>query len=274
MLAALAGPLAPAQEDNGAGAGASIIGPVADGTPPPPPPPKEMPAFQVEATTTHRLRDHKVIMLRVADPGLPDPPPPPPPPTKDQMDAFRASAWWQEMVARHGRTKFLFVSATVYDHQKTFVRWCGNGTPARSFAAWSNVDFNHFSGMGGFEADSVCYSLFMGVGNMDTARLKAQAARAGREFQEPQPPPLPADGPGFVLVEGDAQDTEGMAPIVAIHDLYRVEKDRLAAAYEGRERAHAEREAWLKANPPVPQDSVIRFWPGKGSRYHRKETGP
>jgi len=46
----------------------------------------------------------------------------------------------------------------------------------------------------------------------------------------------------------------------ALHDLYAAEGGRLAAAHEGREQARREREAFLKANPPRPRDTVIHYW--------------
>ncbi|MCU0779672.1 MAG: hypothetical protein MUF04_01065, partial [Akkermansiaceae bacterium] len=55
------------------------------------------------------------------------------------------------MAERLRNQRQLFLSATVFDHQWTLLRWWAGNAPARAFAAWSNVDFNHFTGVGGFE---------------------------------------------------------------------------------------------------------------------------
>lgn len=261
-IAPLVLPLSSAQKVSG-------VGTVADGTPFPPALPKVIPKFHVETTTLHRLADHDVTMQRVNDPGLPAPPPPEPPLSEKEYEALRASEKWQEVVANHKDSQMLFLSATVYDHKRTFVRWYRNGTPLKSFAAWSNVDFNHVSGMGGFEVEGVQYALLMGIGNDDTMRWNTQMAKRGREIDEPTAPNFPDDRPAFVLVEGDEKDVEGMAPMLGLHQLYKLEKIRLTAAYEGRERARLEHEAYLKAHPPVTPDTVIQFWSRKG-----KQVGP
>jgi hypothetical protein len=244
----------------------SVLGTIADGTPSPPSPPKVLPKFNVEATTLHQLADHDVIMQRVTDPGLPDPPPPPPPMSEKEYEALRASEEWKEVVGKHKDSQMLFLSATVYDHKRTFVRWYGNGTPMKCFAAWSNVDFNHLSGLGGFESDGIQYALLMGIGNADTARSNLRISKPTPEIGEPAVPDLPSDRPAFVLVEGDEKDIEGMAPMLGIHKLYTVEKSRFAAAYVGRERARVEREAYLKAHPPITPDTVIQFWSRKSKQ--------
>lgn len=46
----------------------------------------------------------------------------------------------------------------------------------------------------------------------------------------------------------------------SMHDLYENERENLVAAHEARLLVRAEREAWLKANPPQPKDTVIQFW--------------
>jgi hypothetical protein len=244
----------------------SALGTIADGTPSPPSPPKVLPKFNVEATTLHRLADHDVIMQRVTDPVLPDPPPPPPPMSEKEYEALRASEEWKGVLEKHKDSQMLFLSATVYDHKRTFVRWYGIGTPMKCFAAWSNVDFNHLSGLGGFESDGIQYALLMGIGNADTARSNLRISKQTPEIGEPAVPDLPSDRPAFVLVEGDEKDVEGMAPMLGLHQLYTVEKSRLAAAYVRRERARVEREAYLKAHPPTTPDTVIQFWSRKSKK--------
>ena len=66
-------------------------------------------------------------------------------------------------------------------------------------------------------------------------------------------------GPAFVLVEGDAKSA-AMDTLEQIHDLYRKEGERMEEAYHAREKARADRKAYLLANPPTPNDVTIRFW--------------
>jgi hypothetical protein len=247
-----------AQEDSGA----KLIGPVADGTPAEPAPPRELPAFTIQSTTVRQLEDRKIIMQRVADPQLPDPPPPPAPATKEELEALRASPEWQERIANYKPTKLILLSASVVDGKMSFVRWYHEG---EEFQAWSNVNFNHLSGFAEFESDKARYGFIMAVGDISSDKE--------RKFEWPgKPPELGVDYPAFTLVKGDESAGDALAMMIALHDLYENEQDKLVAAHEGRLRARAEREAWLRANPPQPQDTVIQFWPRKGSRYMQQNT--
>jgi hypothetical protein len=76
-------------------------------------------------------------------------------------------------------------------------------------------------------------------------------------------PELATSGPAFVLTDGDTTDKESMALIQGMHDLYRVEGQRMEAAYIARIKAHAERKAYLLANPPIPKDVTIQVWKRK-----------
>lgn len=230
--------------------GAKLVSPVADGTPVLPVPPKELPAFTVRSTTVRQLEDRKIIMQRVSDPGLPDPPPPPPPATKEELEALRASPEWQERSTDHKGSKLILLSASVVDGKATFVRWYHDG---EEFQAWSNVNFNHLSGFAEFESDRTRYSFIMAVGDISTT--------TELELEWPgKPPELGVDYPAFTLVKGDESKVDALAMMIALHDLYENEQDKLVAAHEGRLRASAEREAWLRANPPQQKDTVIQFW--------------
>jgi len=247
-----------AQNENGA----KLVSRVADGTPAEPAPPKELPAFTVRSTTVRQLEDRKIIMQRVSDPGLPDPPPPPPPATKEELEALRASPVWQERIADQKESELILLSASVVDGKASFVRWYHDG---EEFQAWSNVNFNHLSGFAEFESDRTRYSFIMAVGDISTDRE--------RKLEWPgKPPELGVDYPAFTLVKGDESKGNALAMMIALHDLYENEQDKLVAAHEGRLRASAEREVWLRANPPQPQDTVIQFWPRKGSRYMENNT--
>ncbi len=219
--------------------------------PPPPPPPLLTVLDSVEYVLPSEGRS--IIVEKVEPP--PEPVPPGPPVgtlTPEQVAA--AKARWSEAARRYReRNRMLMLSCTVYDHKATLVGWRHQG---REYRAWSNIDFNHIAGIGGFESGdgSIRYNILMGLGN---APAGMRIGRTGRTVQGPVIPPLPADGPGFVVVEGDDSDTAALADMDAIHALYRAEGARLKAAYECRERYHRAQAAWLKANPPPPRDTIL-----------------
>ncbi len=235
-----------AQEDSGA----KLVGPVSDGTPAKPAPPKELPSFRVQSKTVRQLEDRKIIMERVADPQLPYPPPPPAPATKEELEALRASPEWQGRIADHKESKLILLSASVVDGKATFVRWYHDG---EEFQAWSNVNFNHLSGFAEFESYRTRYHFIMAVGDISTDK-EHNTEWPGKPLE------LGVDYPAFTLMKGDESKGDALAMMIALHDLYENEQDKLVAAHEGRLRASAEREAWLRANPPQPKDTVIQFW--------------
>jgi hypothetical protein len=62
------------------------------------------------------------------------------------------------------------------------------------------------------------------------------------------------------MAQGAAGESEGYDAIVALHELYATDGERLRQAYELREARQKEAEAELRANPPVPKDIVLNFW--------------
>ncbi|RYZ70543.1 MAG: hypothetical protein EOP09_05925 [Proteobacteria bacterium] len=62
------------------------------------------------------------------------------------------------------------------------------------------------------------------------------------------------------MIQGAAGESEGYDAIVALHELYATDGERLREAYELREARRKEAEAELRANPPVPKDIVLNFW--------------
>lgn len=254
----------------------TLVGPINDGTPPPPPPPKppkplfdpgpvlETREFQTSEGTTaslHRVRSPRRGMMqrpeKVARPA------------SGTLLSPAELAARRLLLAQNRRMKRqVYVSANVYDHRWTFLRWQEVGDRSRSFTAWSNIDFNHFTGIGGYDLSGVRFSFDMPVINRDTVRLKALFEAKGRQYVPPQPPELPEWEPAFVLVEGNPDDADGILPVKGLHDLYKIERFRLAAAFQGRERARTAREAWLKANPPQPKNPVLYHYPIQPEKIH------
>lgn len=206
-----------------------------------------------------------VTVQLVKDPKLVDPPPPLPALPPDDPAVLARMA---ELHENYQGTELVFVSATVYDHSRTLLRCYPSGGASREIAAWSNLDFNCFSGFAtyqvkGADGEVRQYGLMMGIGNDDTGREAALLAKHDMSYKAPEIPELPdraSGGPAFVVTEGDTSNKESMAVIAGMHDLYRVEGVRMEEAYQARIKAADERRAYLLANPPVPQDVTIQFW--------------
>jgi hypothetical protein len=253
--------------------------PISDGTPLQPAPKPRSIDFEVLTSRTKRMSVLEasempdlppikgvisVTVQLVADPGLPDPPlllPALPP------DDLAVLARIEELRKKSRGTEFVFLSATVYDHSRTFLRIYPNGNVENEISAWSNIDFNHFSGFSTFRvkgSDGTFrdFGLLMGISNSDSHRIRKRLAKNGHDYHEPEIPRLPdlaISGPSFVVAEGQI-DSEAMDTLSQVHDLYRKEGVRMGKAFHAREEAYAARLAYLLANPPSPDDIMIRFW--------------
>lgn len=269
---------------------ASIPAPISDETPSPPPPPVEKPDFQIESTQVKQLDVVEappmlglppvegtitLTVRNVADPGLPDPPPPPEPRSIEDPET---KALLAELSAKYRETSIAFLSATVYDRTRTRLTIYPNGGIDKAVTVWSNLDFNHFSGFGSFEAQDGSgeirqYHLLMGIGNENSEMRRRLLAEGGIDLEEPEIPALPGEQPSFVIVT-EAPDPDGVKLIEDLHALYRAEGDRMAEACAAREKAYEERRAYLLAYPPKPKDVTVHFWKRtKGDENTRQEGG-
>lgn len=205
-----------------------------------------------------------VTVQMVEDPDLPDPPPPLPATVPDDPAVIARLA---ELTKKYHGTKLVFVSATVYDHSRTLLRIYPNGEIKGEIIAWSNVDFNHFSGFSFYRVNESNgtfrdYGLLMGIGNIDTHRMRSRLAEHRNDYKEPKIPllsNLAIGGPTFVVTKGEI-DGEAMDTLSQVHDLYRKEGIKMEDAFYAREKANSARRDYLLANPSVPEDIVIRFW--------------
>jgi len=259
---------------------AEIPGRISDGTRPEPPPKPEPIEFSVLSSRTTRMTVTEapemhdlppitgtinVTVQLVEDPNLPDPPPPLPALPPDDPAVLARLA---ELAANYRGLDLVFLSATVHDHSRTLLRIYPNGRYDQKVEAWSNIDFNHFSGFStyrvrdGIDGTVYDYGLLMGIGNSKTRRWAELSAEKGVESEASEIPNLPdlaEGGPAFAVVAGE-KDSPAMATLEQLHDLYRKEGARMEAAYHAREQARAERKAHLLANPPVPEDVTVQFW--------------
>ena len=186
----------------------------------------------------------------------------------------------EEIVAKWIRLRsvLLSLSCTVYESGVTEVRW--REESGEEVRIVSSIDFNFLRGVGEFTTEERRYSVFMAVGNAmssETAtRLRASGtavpvsvvARAAPVAAEVLAELKKEGGSRYVIVS--APEGAGAEVFRAMDDLHRhydAHKDELAAAWRQSEVDRTAREQWEKEHPPVPQDTVIQFWPKKGSRY-------
>ena len=249
---------------------ATIIGGIADGTPPPPAPVKELPEVEVRETVIRELPDRIVTINRVADPKLPDPRPKLPVRNdlnSEEIEAFRASPEVQAWLEQQAKTTHMFISATVIDRRATLLRWWHDGA---EYQAWSNADWMILTGFSNFEKKDHHYTALLMAGRINSAALPPESS-----YRIPEN--LPEHPGTFIITQGDQTNHGAISGIAALHEIYRNDYARLAAAYELRERRQIEREAELKANPPAPQDVVLHYWKVQPERprrgYDRKEEG-
>jgi hypothetical protein len=246
---------------------------IADGKLSPPAPPPVLPDFRIKSTV---VREMEVVesppmsglppvtgtitttVHLVANPKLPDPTPP-----VVGHQAFPAGRL-AELSKHYRASRFVSVSAMVYDGARSRLRCYPNGHPEKEVTVWSNIDFRYFSGFSTFEVNGADgefrkYHLFMMVHGEDMQKRAALMARLGRVFVPPVIPALPDGDPAFV-VEGDSPDADSLKIVEDLHQLYRSEGVRMKAAYFARIKAQEEQRAYYLANPPVPKDVNVSFW--------------
>lgn len=140
----------------------------------------------------------------------------------------------------------MMLSATVHPGPRTSLRWTHRFPDGRSreYSGWSNIDFNHISGIGTFRAtDGMEHFFQMGIGN------EQLPAESSPEFTSHVPTFIP---------DGDIP-AEALVAVDSLHKIYATDGAKLAASHAGRERARLAKEAELLANPPQPKDLIIRY---------------
>ena len=239
-------------------------------------PPNEKPDFHIQSTHAKLLDVMEsppmpglppvkgTIMLKVhsvADPGLPEPPAPQP---VHYAENGQLSELLAEYAKERQKIRHAFISATVYDHSRTRLICYPSGGRDHAVTVWSNIDFNHFSGIASFEAVGADgepreYFLLMGIGNENTGFRAQKLAERGIQYDVPEIPEIPDGAPAFV-VESNDPHPESITLIEDLHALYRDDGVRMAEQAAAREAAHEARRQHYLANPPKPEDVTIHFW--------------
>jgi hypothetical protein len=94
-----------------------------------------------------------------------------------------------------------------------------------------------------------------------------QPGRSG--LTSAQHPAIAADGPGFVLVDGDPNNARAVEPIAMIHKIYDRDFLILKDKYDRRALDRLAEAARRAAQPPAAQRTgVVRFWPVESRRYN------
>ena len=173
----------------------------------------------------------------------------------------------EELAARDARIaqadpqRTLMLSCTVYDGTRTLITWNSQGvTPMQTYKAWSNVNFHHFDSLRRFKKNRTTYMLMFMIGDEDTARAAARAARAGKTYSPPLIPELPADSatsPGFQVIQGNPS-AEELAPLYGLHEIYRENHSELIAEQQRLTLERAQKAAERLANPPDPKPDTGR----------------
>ncbi len=151
----------------------------------------------------------------------------------------------QKAVREIQETRTGFLTATVVDRQASWVSWEHRG---EVYGIWSSVDFNHLTGFTRFSQDDRNYMVMLAVNNVDSTDPEV-----GAQYRIPERiADLEED---YVVFQGDPQNQEALEVIETLHELYAQQGQRLRNAYEKRMAQKAE----LQANPPAPQEPVIRL---------------
>jgi len=222
--------------------------------------------FRILGQTQINLGDHKLILNRVVPPVLPAAP------VKIQQEVAKVVQTEVVEAAKPDKPReVLFLSATVYDHKFSEIRWMDGG---QQWSAFSNADFNLMEAMGTFETADTEYFLLLALTNRTTGANRlfdpgaGDGETAGRGKQIPRLEKLSTTRAQYLIVEDEAGATpqaKDLAALDALHLYYDANRQRLAEDYARRDTMRIERERWLKEHPPVPEDTVINYWVGQGA---------
>jgi hypothetical protein len=238
--------------------------PVAPSEPAPEPQRLVIPPEDIISTKVIMADGQKITIQKVQPQEL-DPLPEPPPPRvlTPEEQATRDAARAARLAAR-GKHRNLMFSCTVYDGEKTMIRWNSQGRqPVEFFTAWSNVNFHYFNSLSRFKKNDTTYTLMFGIGDTDTAKMASLYARRNAIYAPPVIPALPEDAtaePSYVVTQGNPTPAD-LEPLVGLHELYKEHHAAMVAEHQRLKVLRAQEAAARAANPPDPKpDIIIRHW--------------
>ncbi len=199
----------------------------------------------VEETSIHRQGEREIIVQRLAI----DPTRPLKPVRKVEVKLPTPAAPLLEKETYDLQPSgILFLSATVYPGPATSLRWThtlADGTTLE-ITGWSNIDFNHFSGISTFRCDDgIEQGLVMGIGN-------------DHGENQPKRPTFSSIAPAFIPDQSNIPEG-ALKAIQALHKLYAEKGEILASGHASRQRVQAALKAELLANPPQPKNLILRY---------------
>lgn len=155
----------------------------------------------------------------------------------------------------------LSLSVTVYDGNFSELRWWEDG---QENIVWSNVNFLQFVALGDLETEGAYYWLMVWGWETTSEEMEAFNAEAKLPGEVVPLPPselpvLGKAGPKW-MAEGKLSDAASRA-MEDFHEYCHLHGASMSERYK-RQLAEAKAsEEWVKANPPVPQDTIINFFP-------------
>jgi len=190
-------------------------------------------------------------------------------------------AYLQWLQAEDQKTyKIIFLSATIYDHNVTDVRFSDQTGSCRVF---SDINFAYLSGACEFETPDTIYEYMGAWGDETTSTLYENLSAWPAAMQanqvtlkwvtkaRQQLPNLaisPGSRSGYLVAEAPVAGSDVLSVLNDLHAYYDANHVQLIAAYQQRIASQAAAQAWAAAHPPGPPPPVvINMWPIKNSRY-------
>jgi hypothetical protein len=241
-----------------------VKAPIVQTEPPPEPQRLEVPPEDIISTKVIMADGQKFTIQKVQPQELePLPEPPPPRVLTAEEEAARAARIAARIAARGAHRNLLF-SCTVYDGEKTMIRWNSQGRePVEYFTAWSNVNFHYFNSLSRFKKNDTTYTLMFGIGDTDTAKMTSLYARRNAVYTPPVIPALPEDAtaaPSYVVTQGNPTPAD-LEPLIGLHELYKDHHAAMVAEYQRLKQLREQEAAERAANPPDPKpDIIIQHW--------------
>ena len=159
------------------------------------------------------------------------------------------------------------LSATVFDGEISEISLWHEG---ERYKVLSNVPFSYLQVIGSFEDETAEWSYF-GMVHQKDAQEEASFAEQAKAFGGnyiPSPRPDKSlfssmEVPEYLVLakQDQAIPNAVLTRLDAIHSYYLANEKRLAAQYQRRQALAEARREWQEANPEVPKDTIINFWP-------------
>ena len=154
-------------------------------------------------------------------------------------------------------TKWFIPSIELHPDGVSLVRWQAWGRELgwRSFEAWVALDLSSIDGCGRFTVGNTTYELIPNTYRPPDSANRGVPPKAGEMPER------------YLLTQGDANDQEGMEPLLAVIQLYAQEGDDIVQRHQQIVQRRAAWERWKEENPKPVTDTVISFWPIKSTEH-------